>query len=417
MEGLSQQVNLSIKKNRETQLELIKNRAARESAHQIKLKEVETEDQAIKSLLTKQSQNWESLKLSLQNQSSEIDTKTNAIQSAFLGNQERINSLGKTISWMSYPIIRWILGSWLKPLQQERETLLATNTTLGNLGSSLKKIKNETDKIASSNAQVTDFKSLQDEYKGLENFRQKESIRQFIPNLFSIEKSDYAQVSGQILELENKKQQLTSDAKIIEDEVLKLNNVIAGLQEKMKGLESDKEKTFTDLLIEAHGKETKVIDLTHMRNKHFLLHLQSSAEQGNIDPINLIMEHCIRLDAPNSNGDNALHLAARNGKIEAARWLLSRKEQWHSKNKDGNTPLHFAALGEKPEMVSLLLDELRDKNSNFKNNRGNTPLHEAVSKGNLEILNLLLSDLKTKKQEWNVPNASGHTPLYSAVSQ
>lgn len=131
----------------------------------------------------------------------------------------------------------------------------------------------------------------------------------------------------------------------------------------------------------------------------------------------MIREHCIHLDAANSNGNNALHFAAHKGEVEAARLLLSRNEAWHSKNKDGNTPLHFAAISENPQMVGLLLADLGNKDSNFRNNKGNTPLHLAVSKGNLETVDLLLKDLKTKNLEWNLPNASGHTPLDSAVFQ
>ncbi|CAM2963645.1 Ankyrin repeat protein [Legionella steigerwaltii] len=427
LENLSQQVNLSIKSTRETQSGLAQQRDSAKSEKQEIEKRAKTLDEEIKRLQTEQSQNWETLKLSLKNQRSEIDSKTIAIQSFSKKNKERIDSLGAPIFWYGLPIIRWFFADRLNAYQQERDTLLATNNTLAKLDASLQKIKKTGEEIAASEKPVTDFGSLISAYSEMQNLvsnAQSNSLSQYAPKLYDLDQSPYVTVSMHIAELTKHIAELTKkkDALLLETETKKaavedFTRKIAEIQKKIGLLESHKERTLNDLLIEEHAKEHAGIDLTQMGNKQFLLHLQSSAQTGNLDQIKLIMEHCIHLDAPNSNGNNALHFAAHKGEVEAARLLLSQNEPWHSKNKDGNTPLHIAAMGEKPDMVRLLLANLKDKDSNFRNNRGNTPLHLAVSKGNLEIVEILLRDLRAKNLDWNLPNASGHTPLDSAVFQ
>ncbi|WP_454781726.1 ankyrin repeat domain-containing protein [Legionella sp. WA2022007384] len=418
LENLSQQVNSSIEKTKVAQASLLKESESAKSEQQEIEKKVETCEEEIKRLSTKQDENWKDLKSSLQNQISAIDSKASTIQLVSKSNREKIDSLGTSIFWYGLPIIRWFFGDRLKACQTERETLLDTNKKLGNLESSLQAIKKEAKEIASSEAPITDFISLQGAYSGLKNLQQQnDSLRQYIPDLIFIEETQYVKVLEQISEHTKERETLGDELERTETVVEDFTRRVSETQKKIVLLESDKVRTFTELLIEAHGKEKEGIDLTQMGNKKFLLHLQSSAETGNLDQIKLIIEHCTHLNAPNSNGNNALHFAAHKGEVGTAKLLLSNNELWHSKNKDGNTPLHFAALGNKPEIVKLLLDNLKDQNSNFKNHKGNTPLHIAVSKGNLGIVDLLLSDLKTKNLEWNLPNTSGYTPLDSAVFQ
>lgn len=420
LENLSQQVNSSIKKNKQTQLSSTKESESAKIEQQKIEQEAETRDEEIIALQEEQNTNWKALKLSLKNQNSEIESKTKVIKSASLSNKERIDSLGTSIFWYGLPIIRFFFADRLKARQAEQATLIAENGELAKLSSSLQDIKSRGEKIAASKNQVTNFDSLTEAYEQLDTLLKKpqsKSLSQYAPELYDVAQSPYVTVNTRIAALKAEKDQLLRQAEIKKEAVEAFTRKVAEIQEKIDLLESHKERTLTDLLIEEHGKEKEGIDLTQMGNKQFLLHLQSSAETDNLDQIKLIMEHCIHLDAPNSNGNNALHFAAHKGKVEAARLLLGKKEAWHSKNKDGNTPLHFAALGGEPGMVRLLLADLRDKDSNFKNYKEHTPLHLAVSKGNLEIVDLLLRDLKTKNLEWNPPNASRHTPLDSAVLQ
>ncbi|MCW8400770.1 ankyrin repeat domain-containing protein, partial [Legionella sp. PATHC038] len=420
LKNLSQQVNSSIEKNKQTQLSSTEYGEFAKSEQQQIEQEVETLGEEIKSLLMGQNRNWEHLISDLNDQNNQIENQTKAIRSASIKNQRQIDSLSTSIFWYGLPIIRFFFADRLKDRQAKQATLIAENDELAKLSSSLQGIKSIGEEIAASKNQVTNFDSLTKAYEQMNTLLKKlqsKSLSQYAPELYDVAQSLYVTVNRQIEELTEKRNELSSQAVIKKAAVEAFTKEVAGLQEKIDWLESHKEKTFTDLLIEEHGKEKEGIDLTQMQNKQFLLQLQSSAKTGNLDQIKQIMEHCIHLDAPDSSGNNALHFAAHQGEVGAASLLLGREEPWHSKNKDGNTPLHFAASGEKPEMVGMLLDKLSDKDSNFKNKKGNTPLHVAVSKGNLEILNLLLSDLKTKKLEWNVPNASGHTPLDSAVLQ
>ncbi len=420
LKSLRQEVNSSIKNAGETKKSLVLEGETAKSEQQEKEKNAEALAEQIESLHKEQGANWKDLKSSLKKQSKEIDTKEKDIQSDIKANKERIDSLSTSIFWYGLPIISFIFADRLKARQVERATLVGENKNLKELSSSLQTIKSTGERIAASETPVTDFGSLKSAYSEMRKLVAKDpsnSLFEFASKLYDLDESSYVTVNRHIAELTEQKNALLLEAETKKATVENLDKQIAEIQEKIDSLESHKERTLRDLLLKEHGKQVEGIDLGKVENKQFLLHLQTSVQTGNLEQIRLIREHCIHLDAANSNGNNALHFAAHKGEVEAARLLLSRNEAWHSKNKDGNTPLHFAAISENPQMVGLLLADLGNKDSNFRNNKGNTPLHLAVSKGNLETVDLLLKDLKTKNLEWNLPNASGHTPLDSAVFQ
>jgi ankyrin repeat protein len=74
------------------------------------------------------------------------------------------------------------------------------------------------------------------------------------------------------------------------------------------------------------------------------------------------------------------------------------------------TPLHWAASIGQLEIVKLLLEHAKDRNSADKN--GETPLHIAESNGQLEIVKLLLEHAKDK----NPAAKDGKTGLKKMVS-
>jgi len=66
---------------------------------------------------------------------------------------------------------------------------------------------------------------------------------------------------------------------------------------------------------------------------------------------------------------------------------LASKADVNAKNSDGNTALHIAAIYGYKDMAEFLLASKADVNG--KNNKGETPLRLALSKGHKDVAELL----------------------------
>ena len=100
-----------------------------------------------------------------------------------------------------------------------------------------------------------------------------------------------------------------------------------------------------------------------------------------------------------------IHLAARNGDIEAVKQHLDAGTDANAKGADGWTPLHYAAWRGKKEVAELLIANGADVNA--KDVVGETPLHKAVIDGRKETAELLIAKgaevnakTKTAGDEW-----------------
>jgi hypothetical protein len=86
------------------------------------------------------------------------------------------------------------------------------------------------------------------------------------------------------------------------------------------------------------------------------------------------------VDQPDKLGATALHWAALNGRVEAARYLLNEHADVRARNHAGGTPLHWAAKSKNRATTDLLLS--RGAAPNEVNNVGWTPLMLAADNGN-----------------------------------
>mmetsp|Transcript_133037 Transcript_133037/g.335948 ORF Transcript_133037/g.335948 Transcript_133037/m.335948 type:complete len:364 (+) Transcript_133037:1-1092(+) len=112
------------------------------------------------------------------------------------------------------------------------------------------------------------------------------------------------------------------------------------------------------------------------------------------------------------DGDNALHTAAKHGKVEIVHLLCQDMISDIDKlNSQDMTALYIAANLGRVEHVNVLLDAGAD--FDFPCTDGKTPLNAAAWQGHLEVVSLLCSI----GADTNEPDDRGLTPLHSAAAK
>jgi ankyrin repeat protein/quinol monooxygenase YgiN len=130
--------------------------------------------------------------------------------------------------------------------------------------------------------------------------------------------------------------------------------------------------------------------------------------------------HCFRLiqqkggnfKATNEDGNNALHLAARNGLIPIVKFL-SKKISMDSLNNHGNTPLMEACLNNRNVTVIQHLISYK-MNLEIQNNSNLTALELALKNYNLDVCYVLMARLKRKEV---IESLSHILPTFSDVDK
>lgn len=164
--------------------------------------------------------------------------------------------------------------------------------------------------------------------------------------------------------------------------------------------------------------------------------LHRAAEEGDLAPLKVAIEGRFdeyegewkrpNLDAPNSKGRVALHLAVCNFRreLEAVKALLAKGAGAGVFDGGGDTPLHLVAHGcgyesaeahklvpSPTKVTKLLLEHGADINAAAKNEAALTPLHLAAGRGSLKFVEQLLA----KGAAVDSVDASGATPLHHAA--
>jgi len=113
----------------------------------------------------------------------------------------------------------------------------------------------------------------------------------------------------------------------------------------------------------------------------------------------------VPLNATNSAGRTALHLAAAQGKVEFVKTLLAAHATNGIRDTNGWTPLYAAVRAKQPACIQLLMSKPSPHNPV-------TTLHEAAARGDVATLAALLQTT-TNLETWN---ELGQTPLQVAVT-
>jgi len=112
-----------------------------------------------------------------------------------------------------------------------------------------------------------------------------------------------------------------------------------------------------------------------------------AAFNGNLEGVQLLLQHKADIEATDGDGDKALAQAAWNGQAPVLKALLEAGATINSMSADGSTALHHAATNGHRICVQELLDGGADPN--LVNRRGEKPLHLAVQGGFISIVKLL----------------------------
>lgn len=99
--------------------------------------------------------------------------------------------------------------------------------------------------------------------------------------------------------------------------------------------------------------------------------LHYAVSNGQIDCMNLLVEHGADLNARDHTGMTPLHAAAMLGRVREAEWLLDHGAARDAKDTFGDTPLHTAAVFGQGDMVKMLLE--RGSDGQTGNAQGKTP--------------------------------------------
>lgn len=111
-----------------------------------------------------------------------------------------------------------------------------------------------------------------------------------------------------------------------------------------------------------------------------------------------------------NRGDNAVHLAARRGKVDIIKQMKAVGGDLQQKNMHGNVAAHYAAKVGYLDLVKYL--KANGANLNIENQEGETPLHEAVKTQTMDIVEALV-DLGMDPNHKN--SKTGDTPLHTAM--
>jgi len=139
--------------------------------------------------------------------------------------------------------------------------------------------------------------------------------------------------------------------------------------------------------------------------------LHTAAKHGKVEIVRLLCKDMIKdIDKPNLEDMTALYLAANLGREEHVSALLEAGADFDLPCKDGKTPLNAAALQGHLEVVSLLCSSGAAVNE--PDDRGMTPLHAAASRGHAITSKALVNG----NADLAAATATGRTPLHVAAA-
>ncbi|KAL7933672.1 hypothetical protein V8C35DRAFT_327627 [Trichoderma chlorosporum] len=125
--------------------------------------------------------------------------------------------------------------------------------------------------------------------------------------------------------------------------------------------------------------------------------LHNAARDGKADLIKLLLSQGADIEAMKNDGQTALYSAARAGRVTVVELLLDQGANIEAKRSGGFTALHSAALNGHADVVEVLLE--RRANIEAKQSTGYTALHLAAKHGFVNVVEVLIdmgANMKSK---------------------
>lgn len=128
-----------------------------------------------------------------------------------------------------------------------------------------------------------------------------------------------------------------------------------------------------------------------------------------VENIEEIYHENIDLNKVNSDGETYLHLCAKKGCLESAKWLLNNNVDIEAQNKQGETPFFYAALLNNNIITRFFITE--GANTNHLNIHNRTALQEVVIAGKNTI-----NTLFENTDKLNNADIHGNNLVFDAVA-
>ncbi|KAJ4322521.1 hypothetical protein N0V84_004767 [Fusarium piperis] len=147
---------------------------------------------------------------------------------------------------------------------------------------------------------------------------------------------------------------------------------------------------------------------------------QEPTSSADLDELSRILAGGAQVDAKDTDGETALHLAAANGLLEAAEKLINAGAKVSELDNEGQQPLHKACSEGHVQIVNQLLNKGAD--TQIVDTDGWSPLHLASRYGHTEVIRALLEkdkrniDATEKFQGWTALNVAVYKGHDEAVS-
>ncbi len=138
--------------------------------------------------------------------------------------------------------------------------------------------------------------------------------------------------------------------------------------------------------------------------------LFSAIDAGDETAALALVPEAKQLDAPQIDGNTALHEASLRGQTSVALALLAAGATLETPNREGNTALHLACLEGKSDTAIALIEAGADVDR--ANSAGMRPLHQAVTAPASDIVEILVA----KGADIDAARTDGSTPLHVSVN-
>ncbi len=193
-----------------------------------------------------------------------------------------------------------------------------------------------------------------------------------------------------------------------------IGNVVNGVMQEISGAVGDSEREKSERQTESRGREDESAGLfeaieagdvarvrkllarkpdLNVRHSSGMPLMVYAAGWGNLEIMKHLAIRGCRVDAPDTRGNTALHLAAVRGFDDVVRWLLKNGVPVDVTNQAGQTPLLWAVDDGHASTVILLLGN--GARPDHRDRDGETPDRIARRKGYAEILEHLAEAQKT----------------------